>query len=198
MTQARDDSRLQKRKHKRRRLFLNLLIGIVFLAAVTVAYQLFTAPKKTVQSTVVNQNKGDAAKNTGSSSNSNSDVTNNGNKTDSAPPPVEDKKVAVQENDSKVAEAYTNPAWKPIGTSQTEPHTTKYDTSSGDWKEMVQTISYALKIPSDNLTIMFIGNNGENKAIGTVKTKDTKQQYKVSIEWVEKQGWKPTLVQQLK
>ncbi|WP_379965991.1 YrrS family protein [Ectobacillus sp. sgz5001026] len=196
MTQTLDDSRLHKRKQKRRKLFLNILIGIVFFAAVTVAYQLFSSPKQTVKSNNVNQNKvATDAKNATSSAASTSNAANPSGSTSQ---PVEDKKVVVQQSDPKVTEAYTNPSWKPVGTSQSEPHTTKFDTSSQDWKEMVQTISYALKIPTDNLTILFIGNNGENKAVGTVKAKDTEQRYKVNIEWADKQGWKPTLVQQLK
>lgn len=196
MTQTLDDSRLHKRKQKRRKLFLNILIGIVFFAAVTVAYQLFSSPKQTVKSNNSNQNK--VATDAKNVTNSAASTSNAANPSGSTSQPVEDKKVVVQQSDPKVTEAYTNPSWKPVGTSQSEPHTTKFDTSSQDWKEMVQAISYALKIPTDNLTILFIGNNGENKAVGTIQAKDTKQRYKVDIEWVDKQGWKPTLVQQLK
>lgn len=196
MTQTLDDSRLHKRKQKRRKLFLNILIGIVFFAAVTVAYQLFSSPKQTVKSNNSNQNK--VATDAKNVTNSAASTGNAANPSGSTSQPVEDKKVVVQQSDPKVTEAYTNPSWKPVGTSQSEPHTTKFDTSSQDWKEMVQAISYALKIPTDNLTILFIGNNGENKAVGTIQAKDTKQRYKVDIEWVDKQGWKPTLVQQLK
>jgi len=48
------------------------------------------------------------------------------------------------------------------------------------------------------MIVWFIGNNGPNKAVATISTKDKAQNDKVYIEWVENQGWKPTKVQQLR
>jgi Domain of unknown function (DUF1510) len=47
------------------------------------------------------------------------------------------------------------------------------------------------------MTILFLGNNGENKSVGTVKQKGTQQEYRVYIEWVDDEGWKPTLVEEM-
>ncbi|UOY94100.1 YrrS family protein [Ectobacillus sp. JY-23] len=204
MPQLEDNSRLQTKRQKRRKAwFLNIFIGIVLLAAVTVAYQTFfatptvqeQAPKKEVTKKEEPKKEQKMKKEISSE------------KPESKPkekvienpaPVVEDQKVQVPESQSPgVAEAYTNPSWKPIGTAQSEPHVTKFDSSSQDWKEMTQAISYALDIPADTLTILFLGNNGPNKAIGTVQAKDTKERFKVYIEWVEGQGWQPTLVHKL-
>jgi len=62
---------------------------------------------------------------------------------------------------------------------------------------MVQAISYATGIDESNMTIHFLGNNGESKSVGTVQAKDTKQKYRVYIEWVDEKGWRPTLVEEL-
>ncbi|MDG4655432.1 DUF1510 family protein [Ectobacillus antri] len=201
MPQLEDNSRLQTKRQKRRKAwFLNIFIGIVLLAAVTVAYQIFfaapvakeQASKKEVTKKEESK-KEQAPKKEGSSKSKPKETV-----TENPAPVVEDQKVQVPESQSPgVAEAYTNPSWKPIGTVQSEPHVTKFDSSSQDWKEMTQAISYALDIPADTLTILFLGNNGPNKAIGTVQAKDTKERFKVYIEWVEGQGWQPTLVHKL-
>jgi cytoskeletal protein RodZ len=211
MTQIGDGSRLQKKRQKRRKgILLNVFIGIVLLAAVTVAYQAFFTSSNETAATKTEQkkeaNKESSKKKEKSTDNKEAvkkkESAKNKDKTGQsaeASKPVKDEKVVLKDQQNpNVAEAYTNPSWKPIGTSQSEPHTTKFDMSSQDWKEMTKTISYALDIPEDTLTILFLGNNGPNKAIGTVQARDTKQKYKVYIEWVENQGWQPTLVQQMK
>ncbi|MFX3624500.1 MAG: YrrS family protein [Ectobacillus sp.] len=208
MTQFPDSSRFEAKKQKRRKwMLLNLLIGAVLLVVAAVAYQVFSSPEEQAAT------KGNESikQQTESTKSSEKEESKKKEKTDretettakekavTVTQPVEDKKVIIQDQqDPKVAEAYTNPSWKPIGTSQSEPHSTQFDMNSQDWKEMVESIAYALNIPSDTLTILFLGNNGPNKAIGTVQEKGTKQVYKVYIEWVENEGWQPTLVQQMK
>lgn len=98
-------------------------------------------------------------------------------------------------NDPDVEKTIVNPAWKPVGTVQTGNHSNSY--SGVDWDEMVQAIAYATGVDEGNMTIHYLGNNGENKSVGTVQTKDTKQKYRVYIEWVDEKGWKPTLVEEL-
>jgi cytoskeletal protein RodZ len=99
---------------------------------------------------------------------------------------------------SNIIQEIVNPSWQPIGTTQSEPHVTTFDKNSVDWKEMLDAISYATRLSPSEMIVWFIGNNGPNKAVATISTKDKKQHYKVYIEWVEQQGWKPTKVQQLR
>ncbi|RTR35364.1 DUF1510 family protein [Robertmurraya yapensis] len=94
-----------------------------------------------------------------------------------------------------VVKTIVNPAWKPVGTVQTGEHHNTYD--GVDWEEMVDAISYATGISEDQMTIHFLGNNGPNKSVGTVYTKGKTEIYRVYIEWVDGQGWKPTQVEQL-
>ncbi len=98
-------------------------------------------------------------------------------------------------NDPDVAKTIVNPEWDSVGTVQSGEHHSTY--SGVDWDEMVQAISYATGIDEGNMTIHFLGNNGVNKSVGTVQAKDTKQKYRVYIEWVDEKGWKPTLVEEL-
>ncbi|WP_035097756.1 YrrS family protein [Anoxybacteroides tepidamans] len=99
---------------------------------------------------------------------------------------------------SDVLKEIVNPSWQPVGTTQTEPHVTQFDEQSVDWKEMLDAVSYATGLSQTDMIVWFIGNNGPNKAVATVSPKDKSVKYRVYIEWVENQGWKPTKVQQLK
>lgn len=98
-------------------------------------------------------------------------------------------------NDPDVKKTIVNPAWKPVGTVQSGTHTNSY--SGVDWDEMVQAIGYATGLDEGNMTIHYLGNNGPDKSVGTIQAKDTKQKYRVYIEWVDEKGWKPTLVEEL-
>jgi len=99
---------------------------------------------------------------------------------------------------SNIEKEIVNPAWQPIGTTQSEPHVTQFKKDSVDWKEMLDAVSYATGVSQSDMIVWFIGNNGPNKAVATISTRDQTQHYKVYIEWVENQGWKPTKVQKLK
>ncbi|AGT32881.1 hypothetical protein M493_13195 [Geobacillus genomosp. 3] len=99
---------------------------------------------------------------------------------------------------SNIEKEIVNPAWQPVGTTQSEPHETVFKKDSVDWKEMLDAVSYATGIAPEEMIVWFIGNNGPNKAVATISTNDQTAHYKVYIEWVTNEGWKPTKVQKLK
>ncbi|GAB6513451.1 YrrS family protein [Bacillus cereus] len=105
----------------------------------------------------------------------------------------EEEKTVSQEKDSQ-----TNPSWKPIGTEQGAKPDMKFKEGTVDWSEMKKAISYAVDVPESQLIFDFIGNNGNNKAYGNVRDKQSNKKYKVNIDWVENQGWKPVSVQVVK
>ncbi|MGE7891723.1 DUF1510 family protein [Bacillus cereus] len=105
----------------------------------------------------------------------------------------EEEKTVSQEKDSQ-----TNPSWKPIGTEQGAKPEMKFKEGTVDWIEMKKAISYAVNVPESQLIFEFIGNNGNNKAYGNVRDKQSNKKYKVNIDWVENQGWKPASVQVVK
>ncbi|AZV64980.1 MULTISPECIES: YrrS family protein [Bacillus] len=102
----------------------------------------------------------------------------------------EEEKTTSQEKGSQ-----TNPSWKPIGTEQGAKPEMKFKEGTVDWSEMKKAISYAVDVPESQLIFDFIGNNGSNKAYGNVRDKQNNKKYKVNIDWVENQGWKPASVQ---
>lgn len=107
----------------------------------------------------------------------------------------EEAQVTQGGSSPNVIRTIVNPAWKPVGTVQEGEHYNVYD--GVDWDEMVKAISYATGLSQDNMTIKFLGNNGPNKSVGTVYSKNKEDIYRVYIEWVDNEGWKPTLVEEL-
>ncbi|MDR4943334.1 DUF1510 family protein (plasmid) [Bacillus sp. N5-665] len=105
----------------------------------------------------------------------------------------EGEKTVSQEKGSQ-----TNSSWKPIGTEQGAKPEMKFKEGTVDWNEMKKAISYAVDVPESQLIFDFIGNNGNNKAYGNVRDKQSNKKYKVDIDWVENQGWKPVSAQVVK
>ena len=46
-------------------------------------------------------------------------------------------------------------------------------------------------------TLIKIGNNGPKKSTATVLIKETNQKFRVNIEWIDGEGWKPALVEEV-
>lgn len=94
---------------------------------------------------------------------------------------------------------YENDDWEPVGTEQSGSHTATYDSSSKDWKEMIKAMSYATGISEDQMTVLWLGNNGgPQDAKGTIRDKSTGERYRVEITWVDEKGWKPVKVEKLR
>jgi len=90
--------------------------------------------------------------------------------------------------------ALTGP-WKPIGTSQSEPHTTNYTEGSVDWNERVKAMSIATGISEDDMVVVWLGNGGApDKSLGKVHAKGGNQTYDISLQWVTDKGWQPLSV----
>lgn len=198
----------QRAKRRKTNLVLNSLIVIVVTLIVLVAYTIFSGGDKDKNEHV----KQDTETNVTESSTSDKHVDVSGDKqTNSDDEQItltddqketdidkENKAVVVEEGTNpNVKRTLINPAWKPIGTEQTGEHVTVFKKDSLDWKEMEQAMAYAAEIPQDNMITWFISNGGPNKAIGTVTPKDGDQAYRIYIEWVDGQGWKPTKVEEL-
>ncbi|WP_064092443.1 YrrS family protein [Rossellomorea aquimaris] len=111
----------------------------------------------------------------------------------------DENKVQVEESDEpNVKKNIVHPDWKPVGTDQTGEHVSSYDTGSVDWQEKIKAMSYATGISEDNMTVWYIeGNGGPQKSLGTITSKDQSQVYRVHLQWVDGEGWKPTKVQEL-
>ncbi len=102
-------------------------------------------------------------------------------------------------SDSNVEKAYTDAAWKPVGTEQTGEHVTQYEQGSVDWQEMEKALAYGAGISESDMKVYWLGNGGSpDTAVGTVSPSDDSATYRVHIQWVDGEGWKPTKVEKLK
>lgn len=118
--------------------------------------------------------------------------------TEEKPADKEEEVVVSEGNEPNVEQDIVNPNWKGVGTTQSGEHTSSFETDSADWQEKEQALAYATGIPQENMTVWYISGNGPQAAIGTVSSKSNQDEaYRVHIEWVDGEGWKPTKVQKL-
>ncbi len=219
--QDKHPSRMDKRKDKKVNKVYNILITVVVLLIVVVGATIFLgnndepASQKVDTNPESNQSVSDkeeadkdetdkeAAKNEDEQASENEDEESQDQDQDSSESEedadtVESEKVEEAASDGNVEEAYSDPSWKPVGTEQSGEHVTQYEKGSTDWNEMEQAIAYGAGIDHSNMTLWYLQNGGEpNKAIGTVSPKDESSTYRVYIEWVDGEGWKPIKVEKL-
>ncbi|MED2834241.1 YrrS family protein [Bacillus thuringiensis] len=186
----------EKQQNRRQKAIFNIAFTLVLVTVGIVTYQLFT-PSNTSTKAIAQEKKvtkieekktedKETAQLEGKQKVEKS-VKTNGNEN------KEEEKTVSQEKDPQ-----TNPSWKPIGTEQGAKPEMKFKEGTVDWSEMKKAISYAVDVPESQLIFDFIGNNGNNKAYGNVRDKQSNKKYKVNIDWVENQGWKPASVQVVK
>ncbi|MFS0654759.1 DUF1510 family protein [Bacillus sp. 179-C3.3 HS] len=223
------NSRFEHRdKRRKANMVLNILIGIVVVLILVVASSLLifnkpqntdvakdpskTAPassenKQTSDEDVKDQQKDTSddtdKKQDDSSEEQSNDQDEESEKTDDKDQPNKDALKDAKETDggnkSDVDKTYENDDWEPVGTEQSGTHTATYDSNSVDWKEMIKAMSYATGISEDEMTVIWLGNNGgPQDAKGTIRDKSTGERYRVEITWVDEKGWKPEKVEKLK
>lgn len=190
-------TRVKKRKTNR---IYNILLSVVVILIVILSYSLFHT-----DSVQDEQQVDDSANTTEQTEENNQEedkdevVVTKDESSVSENDNLSDQKVIVPSDDNDVIEAYINPAWEPQETTQSEPHVAIYKKSSTDWEEMTAALAYATDLSEEDFYIYRLGNDGdENRAVGTIVTNDKQYKYRVHIEWVENEGWKPVLVEELK
>ncbi|WP_251549262.1 YrrS family protein [Neobacillus muris] len=213
-------------KRRKTNLVLNSLIILVLALIIIVAYNVFAsgddenassskATPKTEQKAAVDKDKNEqsteAEKSDGSSQDTAKQKDEDSDESDSKaahddqeetdPEEADAEQATVMEGGSSpnVAKTIVNPAWKPVGTSQTGEHTAVYDQSSVDWQEMLKAVTYATGIDQSNMTVYWLGRDKStnNGSFATVASKDKTQKYNVYLEWVDGEGWKPTKMEEL-
>ncbi|UQZ93680.1 YrrS family protein [Bacillus safensis] len=218
------NSRFEHRdKRRKANMVLNILIGIVVVLILVVASSLliFNKPKdpdvakepsKTAPATSENKQnseedvkdpKKDTSDDSDAKKDDSSDQDDDTKKTDDKEKTNKDALKDAKETDggktSDVDKTYENDDWEPVGTEQSGSHTATYDSSSKDWKEMIKAMSYATGISEDQMTVLWLGNNGSPQdAKGTIRDKSTGERYRVEITWVDEKGWKPVKVEKLR
>ena len=102
-------------------------------------------------------------------------------------------------DDPLVSERVVNTAWKPVGTSQTGTHNSVYTEGHVDWTEKLNAIAYTTGLSQDNMIVWQIQNGGgPQKSIGVVSSGNKEEKYRVYLQWVDGEGWKPEKMETLK
>lgn len=210
--QTRSSRHLQPSRNKKLDKLLNVLIGVVVVLIIITATYVFKwqddADQAVKDEPAQEEKSGDKEK-----------------EEDKEPADEEDKDLAVDEEkpsqeeeeaDSETSQeeqgtpeestsdnpivdkVITNKNWQPTPTTQTGQHVSSYDDTSADWAEKVATVSTVTGIDQSNMIIWRMQNNGgPNSAIATVSSNDKSQMYRVSMEWVDNEGWLPVKLEQL-
>ncbi|WP_255452129.1 YrrS family protein [Sporosarcina sp. ANT_H38] len=228
MTEREPDlSRVERKKGRNRNKILNSMIAIVVVLIIIAAGAIFSGGKsdkepseieETANDSTVNEDvveveedveeddKDNAAEDSNSSTEEETSEPSNTTETDQVDESTTggdsekpDSVTSSPSDDAIVAETITDTAWKPIGTTQTGDHVSQYDGSSVDWNEKKQALAYATGLPQDSMIFLKIKNGGgPQKSIGIVSSRDSAQKYRVYLEWVDGEGWKPVKMDKLK
>ena len=207
----------QRAKRKKTNIILNSLIVVVILLIGIVSFNIFFSNDEgAADQNGVAAEKENAAASSGNKDDSKDtgkkeDLKDTDKKDESSTEDSEseeDKESAEEElaepivteggSDANVKQTIENPEWKPVGTTQSGEHNTVFEQNAVDWQEMILAYSYATGIDKNNMTVWWNENGGApNTAAGTVSEKGSDQTFRVWIEWVEGEGWKPVKVEEL-
>ncbi|HZG73401.1 MAG TPA: DUF1510 family protein [Chondromyces sp.] len=191
-TPSRSEKKLKRRKTNR---ILNTAIAVVLLLIAVVSFFIFAGGNdEEVNNSIENaaQEKEEQTQPSNQQEETADTEQQEEEANEEEEEPATDQEVVQDSDEPNVDKEITNPAWAPIGTSQGEGHVNSFDSGSVDWNEKLQAISYATGIPVENMTVWYISGNGPKGAIGTVSPKDNPDDaYRVYIEWVDGEGWKP-------
>ena len=204
-------SRLEQSKKKRANFLLNMAIAIVTILIIVIGGKIIfdkEEPKDQVAEEQKQEDKEQKKTETSEKNAENNEQTNEQTNEDESENDLEIETeeqaeeagtIVQNSNDPNVQQVIIDPNWKPIGTVQTGEHVTTYDQNSVDWQEMEKALAYGANIPHENMVVWWLENGGSPElAVGTISTNDNHEQaYRVYIEWVDGQGWKPIKVEQL-
>ncbi|PEO89610.1 FMN-dependent NADH-azoreductase [Bacillus wiedmannii] len=198
----------EKQQNRRKKVIFNIAFTLVLVTVGIVTYQLFS-PSDTSRKAIAQEKKATKIEEKKREEKEAAQLEEKKREEKEAvqleEKKREEKEAALLEEKQKAEKlvsqekgSQTNPSWKPIGTKQGAKPEMKFKEGTVDWSEMKEAISYAVDVPESQLIFDFIGNNGDNKAYGNIRDKQSNKKYKVDIDWVENQGWKPVSVQVVK
>lgn len=103
----------------------------------------------------------------------------------------------VESSDPNVEVAYVDIRWQSYLTSQKGPHYNHFDREHIDYKEKIANL-YAVSGYTEETSILWNIKNQKGDAVAVISSKDKKNIFRVTMTWVSEQGWKTTLIEQLK
>ncbi|MGM9945744.1 MAG: DUF1510 family protein [Lysinibacillus sp.] len=211
LTRSQENTRTNRRKEYKMNRTLNYLIALVsVLLVITLGIIFMTGDEdeaeqqpQTEDSAV--QSEGSAAEEEDKQEDetevgqpATNDATNEESDEDNSKVDTSDEAVINASDDPLVAEVWTSEAWQAYPTAQTGEHQSTFVEGHIDYEEKLQSIFSVVPIEQQESIIWSVKNNGNAKsAIAVISSNDKTQKYRVAIEWVDEQGWKPVQVEVL-
>lgn len=207
VTRAQENTRTNRRKEDKMNRTLNYLIALVsVLVVITLGVIFMTGDEDEAGE----QQAGDALQSENPQTVEQEDEPEDGQATDderandvaaeddNTVDADEDAAVVNASDDPLVAEVWTSEAWQPYPTAQTGEHRSTFAQGDVDYEEKLHSIFSVVPIEQQESIIWSVKNNGNAKsAIAVISSNDKTQKYRVAIEWIEQQGWKPVQVEVL-
>ncbi|MCA1009764.1 YrrS family protein [Halobacillus halophilus] len=111
-----------------------------------------------------------------------------------------DTDTVIEESDKENVAKIVKKDWQPVPTEMNTSgnHTISYNENSQDWNELIKAVSKATGLSKENMITWWIGNGGSSqKAEATVSNKEKTEHYRVFIQWVDGEGYKPVKLEVL-
>ena len=212
LTRAQENTRTSRRQENKMNRTLNYLIALVsVLLVITLSIIFMTGDEEEADEQL--QTEDAAAESEGSvdveedkqgeetdaAQSVTNDATNDQSVEDNSTVDTnQDEAVINASDDPLVAEVWTSEAWQSYPTAQTGEHRSTFAQGDIDYEEKLQSIFSVVPIEQQDSIIWSVRNNGNTKsAIAVVSSNDKTQKYRVAIEWIDQQGWKPVQVEVL-
>ncbi|MFG6148434.1 YrrS family protein [Halobacillus sp. B23F22_1] len=111
----------------------------------------------------------------------------------------EDDNREVEEGSEENVDRVITQDWDPVGTEQDTSgnHTTTFQQGSQDWNEIIKAASVATGVDSANMIEWRVENAGNERVNAVISEKSQDPVYRVLIEWVDGEGYRPVQVEEL-
>ncbi|MCJ7841796.1 YrrS family protein [Lederbergia sp. NSJ-179] len=193
----------QRAKRRKTNIILNTLITIVLILILIVGGSIFFTDSKTEK-----LKKEEAARTEAQMENKSTTEKQKENKQsqekqnepdETEEQPDDNKRIEKESDEPNVEKVIIDPSWKPIGTEQTGEHQSSWEMGSTDWNEKEKAAAYAIGTSADNITNWWTkrGADPKNQAVMTISEKGSSDTYRVYLDWIDGEGWKPTEVKKL-
>ncbi|SOC20674.1 uncharacterized protein DUF1510 [Ureibacillus xyleni] len=196
-----------KKPRKKMDRLLNILIAIVSILIVLNLVSIFTGDdekqntKETKQITEENK-KTEESKEVTTNISDVEDQSNGDHSTEqmSNTETLESELIVQTSADPVVDEVLVDPNWQATPTKQTGEHVSAYEEGHIDYEEKKETFRNAVGLGEDEIIFWSVKNNGNaNSSVAVVSSNDSNRsnKYRVYIEWIDNEGWKPVKVEKL-
>lgn len=110
-----------------------------------------------------------------------------------------DESRKVEEGSEENVDRVITQDWKPVGTEQniSGEHRTTFQQGSQDWQEILKAASKATGVSTENMIDWRVENAGSGQVNATITNQSQDQVYRVLIEWVDGEGYRPIQVKEL-